>query len=676
MTPGNPREPVDDVATAANGQRDAGHDASLPDASDAVEGGKTDPGESNTLGTSSQADLWDEIGFHRPLGGFWYRLVLELGIILIPVLFVSFWLNVLYPYPESLGYSTAFSALFVLVFTAFDIGTANTLNRFVAEYAIKDPAKMVTYIQYFIWYQAVTGLVQISVLSTWALLVMPATPQAYGIWIILLVVSKQYPGYLNVFKTALGSLQQFNKKNAIEFLQSEAFQRLTEVAFVLLGRWFGGMNPAVGELMGIAIGSVLGLYLDDFVAMVVSGYLLAKHLKPWGITFRDLFRVDFDRHLVKECLWFGVRTGIPGLLVANTQIIALTLFLTFMPHYTTYVVLSGMAIQLVALTQRLVDQDFSPLFTEAYQNGKKKLCQYYHAHAMRFFAINTGFAMAIMLVVISMLGDVFVALQLDRYILTLPFLIPSMVNRVSRTYFNYPDGILIAAHKPNQWMILKFIEEGLRIFFLWLTIIVFQVHTLGIAGIVYVLALNDYPAYLVKSVIAYVFVDRRVFKLRLMTWQTLVVPAVSCAILFGIFITLKATVLDLLLSWNFFVALGLGIFVMGVLVFTFYFPLTVLLGGWDENSVRDFKKVVHMSGPSKFIVAPIARLVFKTVPRAKLHNRFKFDDTAAIQELRELVVLREQGRSATGGKLVNKKASLLSMLSGEKKETGGKVTGA
>nr|MDO8116124.1 hypothetical protein [Candidatus Sigynarchaeota archaeon] len=95
-------------------------------------------------------DLWDKIGFHRPLGGFWYRLILELGIILIPILFVSFWLTVLYPYPESLGYSTAFSGLFVLVFTAFDIGTANTLNRFVADSAIKNPAKMVQYIQYFI----------------------------------------------------------------------------------------------------------------------------------------------------------------------------------------------------------------------------------------------------------------------------------------------------------------------------------------------------------------------------------------------------------------------------------------------------------------------------------------------------------------------------------------------
>ncbi|MBN2150123.1 MAG: hypothetical protein JW839_01630 [Candidatus Lokiarchaeota archaeon] len=620
------------------------------------------PEEAKPVQMAREEDLWDKIGFHRPLGGFWFRLILELGIILIPILFVSFWLTILYPYPESLGYSTAFSGLFVLVFTAFDIGTANTLNRFVADSAIKNPAKMVQYIQYFIWYQAITGLVQITILSLWTVFFMPNTPQAYGIWIILLVVSKQYPGYLNVFKTALGSLQQFNKKSAVDFLQSEAFQRLTEIAFVLLGRWLGGLNPAVGELMGIAIGSVLGLYLDDVVAMVVSGYLLARHLKPWGIEFRDLFRCEFDRHLVKECLWFGLRTGIPGLLVANTQIIGLTLFLAFLPQYTTFVVLHGMATQLVAVTQRLVDQDFSPLFTEAYQNGKKKLCQYYHAHAMRFFAINTGFAMAIMLIVMTVLGDVFAALNLERYMLTLPFLVPAALARVSKTYFNYPEGIMIAAHKPTQWMILKVIEEGLRILFLWLTVVVFRVQDLGIYGIVYVLSLVDYPAYLVKAIIAYTFIDRHVFKMRLMTWQTFVAPSLSCGILFGVFTALKLLVLDPLMKWNFIVAIAIGIAGIAVLVFTFYFPLTVLLGGWDDNSISDFKRVVKMTGPSKILVNPIAKMIFKTVPIARLHNRFKYDESEAFAELKELVALRDENRENAAAKPLSKKGRLLSML--------------
>ncbi|MEX2682443.1 MAG: hypothetical protein Q6373_012650 [Candidatus Sigynarchaeota archaeon] len=607
-------------------------------------------------------DLWDVIGFHRPLGGFWYKLILEIGIILIPILFVSFWLTVLYPYPESLGYSSAFSGLFVLVFTAFDIGTANTLNRFVADSAIKNPARMVQYIQYFIWYQAITGLVQITILSAWSILVMPNTPQAYGIWIILLVVSKQYPGYLAVFKSALGSLQQFNKKSAVDFLQSEAFQRLTEVGFVLLGRWLGGLNPAVGELMGIAMGSVLGLYLDDFVAMIVSGYLLAKHLKPWGIEFKDLFRVEFDRHLVKECVLFGLRTGIPGLLVANTQVIGLTLFLALLPQYTTFVVLSGMATQLVAITQRLVDQDFSPLFTEAYQNGKKKLCQYYHAHAMRFFAINTGFAMAIMLIVMTVLGDVFAALKLERYMLTLPFLVPAAISRVSKTYFNYPEGIIIAAHKPTQYMILKIIEEGLRILFLLLTVVVFRVQNLGIYGVVYVLSLVDYPAYLLKAIIAYTYIDRRLFKLRLMTWQTFVAPSLSCGILFVVFVTLKISVLDPLMRWNTIVAIAIGIAGIAILVFTFYFPLTVLLGGWDDNSISDFRKVVKMTGPSKIIVNPIAKMIFKTVPVARLHNRYKYDETEAFVELKELVALRDENRGKAATKPVSRKDRLLSMF--------------
>jgi hypothetical protein len=132
--------------------------------------------------------------------------------------------------------------------------------------------------------------------------------------------------------------------------------------------------------------------------------------------------------------------------------------------------------------------------------------------------------------------------------------------------------------------------------------------------------------------------------------------------LLGIFITLKILFLDLLMSWNFIVALVIGIVCLAVLVFMFYFPLTVLLGGWDDNSIRDFKKAVTMSGPSKMIVGQIAKTILKAIPRSRLHNRFKYDESAAFAELKELVALREQNRDAATGNPGSKKARLLAML--------------
>ncbi|MBD3187403.1 hypothetical protein GF325_11280 [Candidatus Bathyarchaeota archaeon] len=598
--------------------------------------------------TTSTSKLWDEIGFHRPIGGFWYKLILEIGILLIPILFVSVMLKYLYPYPTSQGYNKTFTAIFVLVFRLFDIGTSNTISRFIADENIKNPKKMVQYIQYFIWYQMITGLVQITGISAWAIWVVPNTAMAYGTWIILTVVTKQWPGFPGVFKGTLNALQQFNKKATIDFIQGEAFQRITEIAFVLLGRYLGALNPRIGELMGIAIGAVFGLYLDDIIASFLSAYYLSKSLKPYGITFKELFRPDFDLELVKQCTFFGLKTGLPSLLSGTTEFVMLMLALEFIPQYTTFIVLKDMAVQLVALTQRLTDQDFTPIFTEAYQNGKEKLCQYYNAHALRFFAINSGFAIAIMLTVISIFEDLFLGLGLDRYLLTVPFLIPALLYRASRSYNQYPDKILIATGKANQVLALKIFEEVARMSVFTLTIAVFQVQEYGIYGVVYVLTLGDYPAILAKTIIAFIYINRRVFKLKIMPWQTLAVPIMSTAILFSIFWVFKALFLDFLLDFNFYMAIAIGLIFLIVLVLLVYFPITVLLGGWDDNSIRDFKKAIKMAGPSRGIARIIGVGVFNAVKISKLHNRFKYDDTGAVKELKELVETRDQNRLMAG----------------------------
>lgn len=588
--------------------------------------------------------LWDEIGFHRPAAGFWYKLIYELLIILIPVFLVSFMLKYIYPFPTSQGYRKTFTALFVLVFRVFDIGTSNTISRFIADENIKNPNKMIQYIQYFIWYQAFSGLLQITAISYWCLVMVADTQLAYGIWIMLICVSKQWPGFPGVFKGVLNALQQFGKKSTVDFIQGEAIQRFTEIGFVLLGRWYGMNNPAVGEILGISIGATFGLYIDDIIASVFAGWLLSKSLEDYNISFLRLFGVEFDWKLVKECFIFGVKTGLPGIVFASTKMIVLTLSLTFIPQYTTFVVLHDMAYMLVAMTQRLTNQDFTPLFTEAYQNGKIKLCQYYNAHAIRFLTLNTGFAVAIMLTVASVLERVFVGLGLDLYLLSLPFVIPALLYRASISYNRYPDAILIGAGRANEILVIKVVEELLKMLCWYLTIVVFNVPSMGIGGIVYTLTLGDYPAVILKMIFVFLYINKKIFKLKFMVWQTFVAPAVATAILYTIFYLLRNLVLVHMWGWNFILTLIIAVIVLMIMVFAFYFPLTVFLGGWDENSIRDFRKIEKMSGPSRFLVTPMARIIFKTVPHAKLHNRFKYDEKEALREIKELMQERNKNR--------------------------------
>jgi hypothetical protein len=600
------------------------------------------------LGDTNKEDLWDEIGVHRPIAGFWYRLFLEVLIIILPIFMVSFFLKILYPYPTSIGYRATFTSIFVLVFTVFDIGTSNTISRFIADENIKNPAKMVQYIQYFIWYQAFTGLIQITAISIWAIYFVPNTEMAYGIWIMLIVITKQWPGFPGVFIGVLNSLQQFNKKANLEFLQSEAIQRVTEIVFVLIGKYYGRANPEVGELMGIAIGSVFGLYLDDIIVSFFAAYYLSNSTKQYGITFKRFFMVEFDWKLAKECIIFGIKTGFPSIIYAGTKVFSLMLLLAYMPQYTTFFVLADMAFMLVASVERLSRQDFSPIFIEAYQNGKKKLCEYYNAHALRFYMINTGFTTAIMFTVFAVLEDVFLGLELYQYLLTIPFLIPSLLARGSRNFLNYPDGIFIAAHLPNLYLFFKMFEEGLKFLSWYLTIMVFQIHTLGIMGVVYVLVLTEFPATVIKAILMYIYIHKKIFKLQIMAWQTFGAPTLATLILFGIFQVLNIFILSPLMKWNLYVSIGLAIVVVMILALVFYFPLTVLLGGWDENSIRDFQKVEKMSGPSRFLVAPMAKLIIRTSTWAPLHNKFKLDSSMALKEIEEILAIRTENRLKMG----------------------------
>ena len=103
------------------------------------------------------------------------------------------------------------------------------------------------------------------------------------------------------------------------FLQGIVLENTTKIACILLGRYIGGQNPAVGELMGATIGSVVGAYVDDFLAAAIGALWVRPYLKEidpeWGI--RDMFRVEFDQDLAKECLWFGIRAILPDRAARN-----------------------------------------------------------------------------------------------------------------------------------------------------------------------------------------------------------------------------------------------------------------------------------------------------------------------------------------------------------------------
>ena len=591
------------------------------------------------------SELWENIGFHRPLAGFFYNLPFYLLVLILGIGFLSLIYNFLYPFPESMGYRSAVTGIFGLLFYTFDLGTANIMNRFIGESNVKNPSKMVQYIQYFIWYQMITGLIQTTSISLYALLFVPQNELSYAIWIMLIYSTTQYPGFLGVFRNTLNSLQQYHKTAILNFISGELFQRVTEIAFVLLGRWYGLNNPAVGEIMGIAIGATIGLYVDDFIATIFSAHFFQKLMKEYGFSVRDCFRHDFDRKLLKTCLWWGVKSGLPNFFWTLNGFISLTLWLTYVPQYTTFAALASFGGSIGGLMGWSLDLGGS--ISEAFFNGKKKLAKYYIAQAWRYTGLIQCFMFSILLAILLVLEKVLVLFGLEYYVLATLFIFPKMIRDIQQPYNNFASGTTTGTGHINFQMIINIYEAvaaivSWYIFIVWLRI----PQEGGIIAIAWMIPCAEMPAIVSKVVISYIYINKKIVKLDIPWYQGFIGPGITTAFIYMLGILYVNFVFNPMYDTigGIIAVLPMVIIFIIIIPFFVYFPLTGLFGAWDDSSLEIMRKATKMSGPGKFLTLPMYKLIKIAIKRSKLHGRFAMDDSDALQEARELMKLKNQNR--------------------------------
>jgi hypothetical protein len=597
------------------------------------------------INTSKIADkLWDEIGFHKPLAGFWYNLFFALISQFLSIFLASIIIQIFYPFPESNGYRGVTGGIFTLFFVIMDLGTHMTMDRFIGEARIKNPGKMLKYIQYFIWYQAFTGLIQTTTVTIYALYIVPKTDLAYGVWLMLIVATYQYPGFLGVFGGVLGSLQQYNKTAILGFITGEGFQRLTELGFVYLGRMYGMAHPEIGEIMGIAIGANIGVYIDDFFAMWLSGWFFSKSMSKEGIRVRDCFRVEFDWPLVKEALTFGIKTGMPSLIGVATGLIILWEYITYVPQYTTFATLSGLMGGISGFVNWGGVSAPTPLIAESFLNGKKKLTQYYIAQTWRYIITFQFLFLPSIVAIYTILEQFFIEFKMDNYLLAIPFFIPTLVRNLQQPLTSFADSIQLGTNHPTTLMFLRFTEELMKIFFISLWLVWLRLpDKYGISALLWILPCGELPAILWKTITAYIIIHHKIVPLKINKWQTFLVPILSGSIMFGFLYTfLHFAFPPLVAIITFIPAIVVAIFVLIIAILVGYLPLTAFLGGWDTQSMKDFRNAAIMSGPSKFFVWPVYTWTERVARVSPLFNKYPIDATDAIKEARELLEMKQK----------------------------------
>lgn len=595
---------------------------------------------------SEAKGLWEIAGFHRPLAGMLYNYLLLLVVILPGILIISVVVpNFILPYPESIGFYNVTLAYLQFVFFFLDFGLKNATERYVAEYAETDPRHAIKYVSFYIWFQMFSGIIQITVISAFAIFIVPQTDMGYAVWFFLVYIMIQWPGTIGIYETALSGFQQFNKSNILYVIQNFAVQVLTAVSFIYIGRLYGEQNPEVGSLMGATIGFIFGMYVDDLIGLGLGLYFFKKVLEPFGITLRDTFSVSFDKQLIKQVLTFGGKVVPSGGVYFLVNFLITLMLTSWLYNYSTIIGLYFIASTLVGALSMTFPMT-APL-SEAYNNRKKELALYMIRMQFVWWGLLTvGFFLLPILIlfplVLVKIGGEFG----EAAWMIFPLFIPAVILFPS----NFAGTICEACDFPEQSTFMNFIEQGTRFatyFFVlnpWFGI----GSLLGRENIIIFWLLAEAPGYFFKGIYGWIIVKRKLFpglKIKVPYLQMLLIPLIAIIPVVPI-VLLMVVAFSFLFEISQLLALGAAVvflIAMLYLVPTFVLmPLYGFLGGWDDHSLEDLRRAAVMSGPSRGIVMRLYKYTKYGHDHSLFKGRFKISYEQAEKEARELTLIRKQ----------------------------------
>ncbi|MBD3350059.1 MAG: hypothetical protein GF364_01055 [Candidatus Lokiarchaeota archaeon] len=589
-------------------------------------------------------ELWQKTGFQRILGGYFYKYILNLAVMVFGLVVVAVIIpEYILPYPEALGFQSIVSTLFALMFTLFDVGIGSAVTRFVAEYVGRgEMKKTLEYIRFFIWFQMFTGLIQMSIIAIWGIFFASNMAEfAPMVWFFLINSCIQYPGMLGIYKSCLEAFQRYDRSEIIKFIQTVALESTTSLLFIMLGRWWGSSNPMIGDLMGATIGSILGRYIDDFFAMMLSAKFFADILKPYGISLMDTLVPHVSKDVAKNALIFGLKNMAQSIFYQISMLFMSLLQILYLPNYATIIGLMSVADTIA----RIIIQDMptKASISEAYNNDKKNLTDYYIQSQFKWYGILTFYltlevGMLIPPAVGLIAANYAAAAWMVPYLLISRFFIPPI---------HFSDSVQQGADKPEYAAYSLFVQMVFRVIFFTLLIHPRLIPSL-FDGYNYTVAylLADLPSFIAKNIFAWWIIDRKIIKVKINVWQTIITPALALIPL----IPLNFLFLNIFnrLATNTIIAISLAlIFVMlilFVLPILILFPALGFLGGWDDRQLEHLKNAGKISGPSKFLVMGMyktAKWCFEHTPLRKMGNKHKIPWKKADREAMELIKARE-----------------------------------
>lgn len=557
---------------------------------------------------------WEDVGFHRPLAGF--LAILALGLFLfIPFMFYQTVVvpRYLVPSAQVLGAWGLIFSFFNTFWILFDMGTSVALVKFFSQHRVDDPAEGMKFVQLFVWWQAMTGTVQIATVTLLAAFVVPQTRYAFLAYYILLHALVQFPGFLRVFQYLFRALQRLDYDQIINILAQPApggtgpgtvglVLILVQSATILVTRALLGDHVLFGRLSG-AVGLGVGLYLTE-LAIFAIGFWLYRRL---GYAWRAVFLAHFDARTVRQALSFGAMITLAGVIGAAGWSAQVVLMERSLLNYTELQGNWNVAFGLVAAFGALAAlyQGVMPAFSEAYSHGYRRLSAYYVAQGFKYGGWFCAFVAGSLLAVadrfiLGSLGETWsrAAQMVGLLLVWGAFQFPAW----------FSDSVQQGAGKPQLVALMLFFEQVVRVGLMAALIGRFQIWGV-IAAYLVALPLKDVVAWAVNA--------RLILRPALAWWQTLAAPLAASSITY---VTLRLLG-DLV--WRGDLITGLVLFLAATApALPYYCFWHALAGGWDGRGLVELRRAMRMAPAGSVLRWLIWHPTVWGARLSPLHGRF------------------------------------------------------
>ena len=521
---------------------------------------------------------WEEVGFHRPLSGFLVSLSIGLLLFIPLIVYQNLILpTYILPSAQALGIWGRVTQFFSLAWLFFDMGTSIAFIKFLSEYRVKDPKKGIQYGQVFVWWQALSGAVQVALVIGLASTLAPKSAYALYAWSIIIHSMIQIPGFYEVFRHALTGYQRLDYSRLLYTIQEVFMPMVVQPLFVGLMFYWGTTHPMYGGPLGGLFGLGMAAYAGQLI-MFIFGWWLYHRI---GYNARILFLAHFDWEVVKGSFRFGVFEMLGSAAWSFGQAMEIAITQNRLINYAEIWGNWGMAQNFIFsynVTQMLND-GVMPAISEAFSQGKIKLSQYYSVMAYKYNGLFSAFLGAVLLAVAPKFIIGASGIEFQRASL---YVIPLVIWGA----FQFPswvgDIVQLGTNKPYLKAILVFAEQMIRIVLMWILLERFQVTALIIAYFVGLFA---------KGIVAYIVNDRLCYPQRFFAWQSLAAPLLAAAAHFA----LMTWIVNMI--WTGDQITSLLVFFIGVLPsFPIFMFLYGLAGGWDKATLEELSLAASLSG--------------------------------------------------------------------------------